>query len=154
LRDDIKSIIAELSRNYVKKLHLIERLLLSNADKMHYGKSENLEKVFEIIRDDAVVIEEADLIDYDISKAESALAELIGIKPRALYDHMSGVTGARELVTLRKQVRETIERLFRERNELSDKLKSASRTLKKSIDDITRIRRLKRIKTGKKFNSR
>jgi hypothetical protein len=121
---------------------------------MHYGKSENLEKVFEIIRDDAVVIEEADLIDYDISKAESAMAELIGIKPRTLYDHLSGVTEARELVTLRKQVRETIERLFQERNELSDKLKSASRTLKKSIDDITRISRLKRIKTGKKFNFR
>ena len=154
MRDDIKSIIAELSRNYVKKLHLIERLLLSDSDKMHYGKSENLEKVFEIIRDDAVVIEEADLIDYDISKAESALAELIGIKSRTLYDHLSGVMEARELVTLRKQVRETIERLFQERNELSDKLKSASRTLKKSIDDITRISRLKRIKTGKKFNFR
>jgi hypothetical protein len=138
----------------VKKLHLLERLLLSNSDTLHYDKSENLEKVFEIIRADAVIIEEADLIDCDISKAESALAELIGIKPRALYAHLSGVTEARELVTLRKQVRETIERLFQERNELSDKLKSASRTLKKSIDDISRISRLKRIKTGKKINSR
>jgi hypothetical protein len=154
LRDDIKSIVAELSRNYVKKLHLIERLLLSDSDKTHYGKSENLEKVFEIIRDDAVVIEEANLIDYDISKAESALAGLIGIKPRVLYDHLSGVTEARELVTLRNQERETIERVFQERNELSIRLNSASRTLKKSIDDITRISRLKRIKTGKKFKSR
>jgi hypothetical protein len=153
LRDDIKKIIAEISRNYVKKLHLIERLLLSDSDKMHYGKSENLEKVFEIIRNDAVIIEEANLIDYDISKAESALADLIGVKRRTLYEHLGGVTGAQELVTLRNQVRETIERLFQERNELSDKLKSASRTLKKSIDDITRIRRLKRIKTRKKYNS-
>jgi hypothetical protein len=154
LRDDIKIIIAELSRNYVKKLHLVERLLLSESDKMHYGKSENLEKVFEFINNDAVIIEEANFIDYDIAKAETALAGLIGVKHRALYEHLGGVSGARELVTLRNQVRETIERLFQERNELSDKLKSASRTLKKSIDDITRTSRLKRLKTRKKFNSR
>jgi hypothetical protein len=154
LRDDVKIIIAELSRNYVKKLHLIERLLLSDSDKLHYGKSENLEKVFEIIRDDAVIIEETNLIDYDISKAESALANLIGVKLRVLYDHLGSVNEARELVTLRKQAGETIERLFQEREELSDKLTSASQTLQKSIDEITRISRFKGLKTRKKYNSR
>jgi hypothetical protein len=154
LRDDVKLIIAELSRNYVKKLHLIERLLLSDSDKLHYGKSENLEKVFEIIRDDAVIIEETNLIDYDISKAESALADLIGVKLRVLYDHLGSVNEARELVTLRNQVGENIERLFQERQELSDKLTSASQTLQKSIDEITRISRFKGLKTRKKYRSR
>ena len=154
MRDDIKTIIAELSRNYVKKLHLIERLLLSDSDKLHYGKSENLEKVFEIIRDDAAIIEETNCIDYDITKAESALAELIGVKLRVLYDHLESVNDARELVTLRHQVHVTIERLFQERNELSDKLSSASRTLQKSIDEITRISRFKGLKTKKKYNPR
>lgn len=154
MRDDVKLIIAELSRNYVKKLHLIERLLLSDSDKLHYGKSENLEKVFEIIRDDAVIIEETNLIDYDISKAESALADLIGVKLRVLYDHLGSVNEARELVTLRNQVGENIERLFQERQELSDKLTSASQTLQKSIDEITRISRFKGLKTRKKYRSR
>jgi hypothetical protein len=154
LRDDVKLIIAELSRNYVKKLHLIERLLLSDSDKLHYGKSENLEKVFEIIRDDAVIIEETNLIDYDISKAESALADMIGVKLRVLYDNLGSVNEARELVTLRNQVGENIERLFQERQELSDKLTSASQTLQKSIDEITRISRFKGLKTGKKYRSR
>lgn len=154
MRDDVKLIIAELSRNYVKKLHLIERLLLSDSDKLHYGKSENLEKVFEIIRDDAVIIEETNLIDYDISKAESALADMIGVKLRVLYDHLGSVNEARELVTLRNQVGENIERLFQERQELSDKLTSASQTLQKSIDEITRISRFKGLKTRKKYRSR
>lgn len=154
MRDDVKLIIAELSRNYVKKLHLIERLLLSDSDKLHYGKSENLEKVFEIIRNDAVIIEETNLIDYDIAEAESSLAGLIGVKPRVLYEHLGSVNEGRELVTLRNQVRESIERLFQERKELSDKLTSASRTLQKSIDDITRISRFKGLKPRKKYNSR
>lgn len=154
MRDDVKLIIAELSRNYVKKLHLIERLLLSDSDKLHYGKSENLEKVFEIIRDDAVIIEETNLIDYDISKAESALADMIGVKLRVLYDNLGSVNEARELVTLRNQAGENIERLFQERQELSDKLTSASQTLQKSIDEITRISRFKGLKTRKKYRSR
>jgi hypothetical protein len=150
LRDDVKILVAELSRNYVKKLHLIERLLLSDTDKLHYGKSENLEKVFEIIRDDAAIIEETNLIDYDISKAESALANLIGVKLRVLYDHLGSVNEARELVTMRDRVRENIEHLFQERKELSDKLKSASQILLKSIDDIARIGRLTGLKQPKK----
>jgi hypothetical protein len=144
LRDDARTLADEIVRFYEKKLSHLQKLLMSESDKLHYEKIENLDRVGELIRDDTRMIEEINLIDFDISRSETSLAALIGIKPGSLYDHLSdSVAGAAGLLSIRKQVREAAERLCTQRAELSRKLASGAGRLEQSIDDLSRINRLK-----------
>ena len=88
MRDDVKTVVAELSRCHREKLHRLQKLLLSESDKLHYEKSENLEKIFDIIGEDAGIVDEVNLIDFDIARAESELSALIGVGTAELYDQI------------------------------------------------------------------
>lgn len=142
MRDDAASIVHGLVRFYGAKLQLLNKLLLSDSDKLHYGKSGNLEKVIELIGADAGIISEIDAADFDIAKAEASLAALIGVRTQGLYDTLRGSGEAGELISLRNNVREALGSLCRERAGLGAMLGSASRELRESIDDLSRLRRL------------
>jgi hypothetical protein len=148
LRDDALSIVAELSRSYQKKIKLLRALLLSETDKLYYEKSGNIEKVFEIIRNDASVIVEADLVGYAIAKSEDELSALIGVKPGALYGILEGTVDAGELLSLRTEARDAVKRLMREHAELTARLEAGSLTLAGSIDELSSICRLKQDEDG------
>ena len=111
MRDDVKTVVAELSRCHREKLHRLQKLLLSESDKLHYEKSENLEKIFDIIGEDAGIVDEVNLIDFDIARAESELSALIGVGTAELYDHLGPGRAVEELLSLRKQTRLSLERL-------------------------------------------
>jgi hypothetical protein len=143
LRDDAASIVAGLVRFHGIKLQLLNKLLLSESDKLHYCKSGNLEKVIELIESDSGIIDDIDAADFDISQAEASLATLIGVRTPALYETLRGSGEAGELMELRGQAAEALGRLFKERAELDSMLGSASRELQESIDALSRLRRLK-----------
>ncbi len=142
MRDDAASIIAGLIRFYGIKLQMLERLLLSETDKLHYGRSGNLEKVIEIIGGDSAVIDDIDGADFEISKAEADLSSLIGVRPGMLYKVLLESGEADELISVRGQALKAMGRLAREHGELEKMLGSASRELGKNIDDLSRICRL------------
>lgn len=148
MRDDALSIVAGLSRDYGKKIELLRTLLTSESDKLYYVKSGNIDKVFEIVRDDGPVIDNVDLLDYDIAQSEEALSALIGVKPGALYGILAVDGDARGLLALRTEAREAVERLVGERSGLIRKLEGASQTVRDSIDELARIGRLKRDENG------
>lgn len=142
MRDDAASIVAELLRFHRKKLRLLEQLLLSEADKLYYGRTGNIEKVIEIIDSDETVIGEIDGTIYDIARSETALAALIGIRQPRLYDTIGGDAGAGELIAVRGEVTRAMKRLLHERRELNDLLGSETTALRKSIDELSRLGRL------------
>lgn len=148
MRDDARSIVADLSRAYGKKIELLRTLLASETDKLYYEKSGNLDRVIEIIRDDARVIEEVDLVNYDIAESEGALSALIGVAPGGLYGVLAGSVEARDLLSLRSESRNAVDRLVRERTALIARLEAASRGVHTSIDELSRIGRLKRDENG------
>ncbi len=143
MRDDAASIVAGLVRFYGTKLQLLNKLLLSESDKLHYCKSGNLEKVIELIESDSGIIDDIDAADFDISQLEASLASLIGVRTPALYETLRGSGEAGELMELRGRAAGALGRLFKERAELDRMLGSASRELRESIDALSRLRRLK-----------
>ena len=148
MRDDARAIVAGLARVYAKKNELLRTLLLGESDKLFYAKSGNFDKVFEIMRNDATLIDEVGAVDYDIAKSEEALAALVGVKPRALYGILSDSGEARELLSLRAEARGAVERLLRERTDLMRMIEGASRAIRESIAELSRIDRLKRDENG------
>ncbi len=143
MRDDARSGVDELSRLYAKKTGLLRRLLLSESDKLHYAKSDNIERVAAIVSEDVLLIEEIDLIDCDIAECEEALARLAGVTRKVLYRLLKGSDDSRELLLRREEARDSLEGLLREREKLMVILKSATREVLESIEGIARIRGLK-----------
>lgn len=144
MRDDARKLTDELSRLYDRKLNCLQKLLLSESDKHHYEKIDNLDKISELIREDARTIEEINITDYDIARTEASLAGLIGIKTGSLYDVLSdGVAEAAGLIAARKQAREILARLNRERAELAARMGAGAERLLNDMDDLSRISRLK-----------
>ncbi|MBN2160858.1 MAG: hypothetical protein JW807_15825 [Spirochaetes bacterium] len=144
MRDDARTLADELSRLYGLKLSRLQKLLLSETDKHHYENIGNMDKVSDIIRNDARMIEEINIIDCDIAVAEASLAALIGIKPSSLYDILAnGISDAAVLIDVREQARETLGRLCGKRAELANRLESGAHRLRQDIDELSRISRLK-----------
>ncbi len=143
MRDDAASIVSGLTRLYTAKLQLLNTLLLSESDKIHYCRSGNIEKAIGIIGMDAGVIDEIDAVDFDIAKAETALASIIGVGRRMLYDLLGGTGDAGRLIDERERVRGTAKTLYEKRKELLVLMGSASEEIRNSIDDLSRLSRLK-----------
>ncbi len=143
MRDDAASIVSGLARLYTAKLQLLNTLLLSESDKIHYCRSGNLEKAIEIIGSDSGVIDEIDAVDFDIAKAETALASIIGVGRRMLYDLLRGSDDDGRLIAARELVRDTAKTLYEKRQELLGLMGAASDDIRDSIDDLSRLSRLK-----------
>jgi len=148
LRDDAASIAADLVRLYAAKLQLLDRLLLSESDKIHYCRSGNLEKVFGMVGADEGIIGDIDAADFDIARAEASLAALAGVRTRLLYDALRDDRDADGLLAVRNTVLETLDRLLAERARLAAMLEAASGEIRDSIDDLSRLTRLKEADAG------
>ncbi len=148
MRDDAASIAAGLVRLYGTKLQLLERLLLSESDKTHYCRSGNLEKVFELVEADEGIIGEIDAADFDITRAETSLAALAGVRRRLLYEALRDDRDAGDLVAVRNRVLGALDRLLAEREGLGAMLKAASGGIRESIDDLSRLNRLRETDAG------
>ena len=142
MRDDAASIVNALVRSHADKLKLLDLLLLSDSDKLHYGKSGNMEKVIELIGSDTAIIESINGIDFDIAGAESSLAALIGVRPADLYETLRGSGEAGELLAVRIRELELKGKLLGKHAEVEAMLQAASGELQNSIDDLSRLRRL------------
>lgn len=143
LRDDVRALVAELARHCRKKLDLVQKLLLSESDKLHYEKSGNLERVIDLTRDDGIIIDAINLADYDIARAEDALCGIIGISRAALYDTLGTEAESRDVIDLRDCLRRDIGELLRQRCELMSKLEVDAHGLKESVAALSRIDALK-----------
>jgi hypothetical protein len=144
LRDDVKKFIAELTQRYSEKLKYVKKLLLNESDKLHYLKSQNIDRIFELIESDKDIIEEIDAIDYDISHIETDLSNIMGLNSKDIFTHLvAEKEEVTEVVSLRNEIRNAIKLLYKQRELLTDSLMSESRHLQKSIDEISRIGRLK-----------
>lgn len=142
MRDDAASIVAALVRLYGTKLQLLDRLLLSETDKLHYCRSGNLEKVIELVDTDASLITDIDATSFDISASEASLAALIGVRQRILYGTLREDTDAGGLIAVRDRVTGVLEKLLAERARLEAMLGNASREIRESIDDLSRLGRI------------
>ncbi|MBN2079173.1 MAG: hypothetical protein JW838_09420 [Spirochaetes bacterium] len=144
MRDDVSAGVSKLCLLFDKKKTLLNRLILSESDKLHYVQSENPERVSAIILEDDAIIDEINLIDCDIAETEESLARIIGITPKGLYRILRGNVGpARELITRRREIRTLLEHLLSGREKLSAALGSAAGEVREHIEGIARIRRLK-----------
>ncbi|MBP7736559.1 MAG: hypothetical protein KA369_11345 [Spirochaetes bacterium] len=143
MRDDAASMVSGLVRLYTTKLQLLNALLLSESDKLHYCRSGNLEKAMEIIGTDGGVIDDIDAVDFDIAKEEASLASLVGTRRKTLYDILRGSGDAVGLIAAREQVHGTVKTLFEKRKELLGLMETASEEIRNSIDDLSRLSRLK-----------
>jgi hypothetical protein len=144
LRDDVQTAVAELTTLFRDKLEYLNKLLLNESDKLHYIKSDNLEKIFEIIEDDGRIIEDIDVVDYRISGIEDALSKILGTERRDMYSLLcleKNETG--EIVSLRNTIRKTLEIIHSKRKLLLEKMTKASLQLKIRIDELSRIDALK-----------
>lgn len=144
MRDDVAAGIRELCRLYDRKKALLHRLLLGESDKIHYLKSENLERVSSILIEDDAIINEIDCIDFDIAQNEESLSGIIGVPRRDLARLLDeNEPPARELAMRRDEIRALLERLLLERNRLREAMQSASGEIRRHIEGIARIRGLK-----------
>ena len=144
LRDDVKECIIELARRYGDKRELVKKLLLRESDKLHYFKSQNIERIFDLIEGDNEIIEAIDAIDYDISQIETRLSNILGVPAKDIFVHLAAEKGeTEELIFLRRDIGDSIKLLYKQRELLNDRLMSESRRLKNSIDEISRLGRLK-----------
>lgn len=144
MRDDVAAGVRELCRLLDRKKALLNRLLLSESDKIHYLKSENIERVSSILIEDDTIMDEIDCIDFDIAHNEESLGGTIGVPRRDLFGMLDGnEPPARELFALRDEVRTLLERLLHERKRLGDAMQSATREVRQHIEGIARIRGLK-----------
>jgi hypothetical protein len=142
LRDDVRARAAELALLSGKKLELLQKLLLSESDKLHYEKSGNLERVMDLTREDALTIEKINLVDFDIAHAEDELCRITGADRAQLYESLGTGAEARELIRLRDRLRRDMEELHSLRKELTVKLESDARGIKESIQALSRIEEL------------
>ncbi len=148
MRDDAASIVAGLIHLYGIKLQLLDKLLLSESDKLHYCRSGNQEKVIELINTDSGVIDDIDAADFDIAELETSLASLIGVRLRMLYEVLGENGDAGKLISVRNQALGDIKSLLTERAKLGGMLAAASREIRESIDDLSRLSRLKDADAG------
>jgi hypothetical protein len=148
LRDDAALIVAALDRTYRKKLDLLQKLLLNESDLIHYATTENIERVNDILGEDAGILEQIDLVDFNISRDERGLAALMGVQPGGLHGALEGDAAASEFLVVRKRVRENIKELFRRREELSGMLGSSARTMGKNIEELSLIGKLRVTEPG------
>jgi hypothetical protein len=139
LRDDVRARASELALHSGKKLDLVQKLLLSESDKLHYEKTGNLERVMDLTREDAVTIEKINLVDFDIAHVEDGLCSITGVGRTLLYKSLGTGAEARELIRLRDRLRRDTEELLRLRKELTDRLESDARGIKESIQALSRI---------------
>jgi len=143
LRDDARALVTGMVRDLRTKLDLVQKLLLSESDKHHYEKSGNLERVMDLTRDDAFIIDAVNLADYDIARAEDTLCGIIGVRRDLLYDSLGAEAEARELTELRESLLRDIRELHRLRRDLLLKLEADARGIKDSIAALSRIDALK-----------
>ncbi|HOD16576.1 MAG TPA: hypothetical protein PK307_02930 [Spirochaetota bacterium] len=143
MRDDARALVTGLVRDLRTKLDLVQKLLLSESDKHHYEKSGNLERVMDLTRDDAFIIDAVNLADYDIARAEDTLCGIIGVRRDLLYDSLGAEAEARELTELRESLLRDIRELHRLRRDLLLKLEADARGIKDSIAALSRIDALK-----------
>ncbi len=145
MRDDVSSIIAALSRHYTTKLRDVNLLLLSEQDKLHFLKSGNIEKIFELVEADNGIIDAIDLSDYEISRAEDGLARIIGVSRDDLYVLLGGISETADLIALRTSTGSAIRQIYERRELLTERMEAEHRLLRENIDGISRLNRLKRI---------
>ena len=144
MRDDVKRIIAELTIPYREKLNSLKKLLLSESDKLHYIKTQNLEKILEIIETDKAIIEEIDTADSRTSGIENDLAKIIGSDKKGIFSRLNSEKNEiKEIVSLRNEIRKMIELLFGKRKLLMKAMTAESLQLKERINEISRISALK-----------
>jgi hypothetical protein len=144
LRDDVQTAVAELTQLYKGKLEYLNRLLLNESDKLHYIKSGNLEKIFEIIEDDRTIIDNIDVADYHISGGDDALSKILGTDRNGIYSRLgSEENETREILSLRSEIRKTLEIIHSKRDVLLKKMTAESLQLKMRINELSRIDSLK-----------
>jgi hypothetical protein len=143
LRDDVRARVASLALLFAKKQGLVQELLLSESDKLHYQKSGNLDRVMELTRDDGRTIDEINLVDFDIARAEEELCGIIGAGKARLYETLGAESEAGELARARERILESLGQLHRMRKELAARLESEAREVKESILALSRIDALK-----------
>ncbi len=139
MRDDVRALVAGLTGDLQKKLDFVQKLLLSESDKLHYEKSGNLERVMELTRDDCLIIDAVNLADFDIAHAEDALCSIIGVRRAQLYVSLGQEAEALGVIVLRDSLRRDIGELHRLRRELLRKLEADARGIKDSIAALSRI---------------
>ena len=142
MRDDVTAIIADLTRRYARKLEDLNRLLSSEQEKLHFIKSGNLDKIFELIETDNDIIDLIDLSDFEIARSEEGLARIVGTSREKLYALIG--PEAAELTALRGSVGSAIGELCRLRETLADGLETEHRQVRENIAALSRIDRLKR----------
>ncbi len=144
MKDDVKKSIADLAGRYREKLELVKKLLLNESDKLHYLKSQNLERVYDLIESDNPLIGMIDSVDYDIAKAEAQLSKTLGLLAKDLYSPLSaGAKEMKEVVSLRNEAREVIKILYGQRELLISQMKKESRRLEINIEELSKIGKLK-----------
>jgi len=143
LRDDVRALASELALQCGKKLDLLQKLLLSETDKLHYEKSGNIDRVMALTKEDGAVIDAINLVDYDIARAEDGLCRIIGVDKTALYGVLGTEAGAGDLVALRERIRRGLGELIGLRKELAARLETDARAVRESIQALSRIDSLK-----------
>jgi hypothetical protein len=144
LRDDVVKSIADLNLRYREKLEYIKKLLLNESDKLHYLKSKNLEKIIEVLGADKEIIEEIDSIDCEISLIENELARIIGSERNEIFSYLdTDANEIKEINSIRKNIRDALELLYDNRKLFMERMTAESLQLQESIDEISRIAKLK-----------
>lgn len=143
MRDDAAAVFERLARHYAEKLRDVNRLLLSEQDKLHHFKSGNIEKILELIESDNAIIDLIDLSDFEIARGEDSLARIMGTTRDGMYDQPV-VAELADLIAQRNSIGKKIGQVFENRGILAGLLESEHEKLREDIDGISRINRLKR----------
>ena len=143
MRDDVRALAAGLALQCGKKLDLLQKLLLSETDKLHYLNSGNLDRVIALTGEDGALVDAINLVDYDIARAEDELCRILGIGRNELYGTLGREADARDLLGLRDRIRRGVEELMMMRNKLAARLEADARGVRESILALSRIDSLK-----------
>jgi hypothetical protein len=138
LRDDIEKLARKKLKLFEKKQLMLEKLLLSEVDKNFYLKSGNIERITEILKKDTNLIDEINVLDFNIRKLDDSIAKKVGYPPLKIADFFSSQNDdmSRKINESKKNIEELLEKILISRKNIVSRLQHDTAML---ADEITSL---------------
>ena len=145
LRDDLKKLVDKLNHLYVKKMVLLDKILLSEVEKKYAIKSKNSDVLLKNLEENDVYIDKINSIDFTITETTEKICNTIGIKKEQLNEFIEDSDEPEfvQLLEFQNKTKEYFQTLISEREEIIDGIEKESMVIKEDIDSLYRIYKIK-----------
>lgn len=148
MRDDLKHKISSINRLLQNKLKLLHNINKNESAKLSRIRSGKLDELDSMLLSDSSIIDEINIIDYEIKIIEDDICRISGMDRDQFFEHVNAIDNPEinRMYDTKKTINSEIRIIVKLREENISAMESENRVTQEDIDQLERIKNIRIIK--------